>query len=125
MNAEVISRWIEALESGKYEQGGGALRYRSDSGRDSFCCLGVLCDLYGPECWGSQAEARPAGGAVRFWDGHEGTKTGMPPASVLGWAGVPDDFACDLANANDSGKPFADIAAMIRDWASTQGVRDE
>ena len=34
--------WIEALESGKYTKGLGALRSRSDK----YCCLGVACDLF-------------------------------------------------------------------------------
>ncbi len=41
MKPEYKARWIEALQSGKYEKGAGALR-RFDN---TFCCLGVLCDL--------------------------------------------------------------------------------
>jgi len=40
MKLEVKKLWIEALRSGKYEQGRGAL---NKDGK--FCCLGVLCDL--------------------------------------------------------------------------------
>lgn len=35
------AEWIEALRSGKYEQGFGALQTRSGK----FCCLGVVCEL--------------------------------------------------------------------------------
>lgn len=38
--AEVYDMWATALESGKYEQGQEVLREGN-----SFCCLGVLCDL--------------------------------------------------------------------------------
>ena len=41
MNTEVKQKWIDALRSGKYEQGSEKLR--SVTG---YCCLGVLCDIY-------------------------------------------------------------------------------
>ena len=47
MNAEIKARWIEALRSGKYQQGIGYLRSKNDR----FCCLGVLCDTYLPSKW--------------------------------------------------------------------------
>lgn len=37
--------WIEALLSGKYKQGKGAL-HEISNGKSSFCCLGILCDLH-------------------------------------------------------------------------------
>jgi hypothetical protein len=44
MNPEVKARWVAALRSGEYKQGKGALRLNN-----KFCCLGVLCDLYGDD----------------------------------------------------------------------------
>jgi len=41
MNKELIKRWVEALRSGKYQQGRLSLRNTSNQ----FCCLGVLCDI--------------------------------------------------------------------------------
>jgi hypothetical protein len=41
------------------------------------------------------------------------------------WAGLTNGFADKLAQSNDGGVEFPEIAAMIREWASTQGVRDE
>jgi len=41
MNLELIREWVEALRSGKYEQGRLALRSKDDK----YCCLGVLCDI--------------------------------------------------------------------------------
>jgi hypothetical protein len=41
MDKDVKKLWIDALRSGKYQQGKFALNYQ-----DRFCCLGVLCDLY-------------------------------------------------------------------------------
>jgi hypothetical protein len=39
-------RWIEALESGNYEKATGQLRKD-----DTFCCLGVACDITDFEKW--------------------------------------------------------------------------
>lgn len=41
MNLELIREWVDALRSGKYEQGRLALRSKDDK----YCCLGVLCDI--------------------------------------------------------------------------------
>lgn len=45
MNTEIKIKWIEALRSGEYKQGIGMLK----NNRGSYCCLGVLCDLYQKE----------------------------------------------------------------------------
>jgi hypothetical protein len=37
-------KWIKALRSGKYKQGKGYLHIKGEK-QDSFCCLGVACDL--------------------------------------------------------------------------------
>jgi len=44
MNSELKAKWVEALRSGDYAQGLRALRKGN-----SFCCLGVLCDVMGAE----------------------------------------------------------------------------
>lgn len=40
MDAEVKTKWVEALRGGKFEQGRATLR-----DGDRFCCLGVLCEV--------------------------------------------------------------------------------
>ena len=42
MDAQTKAKWVEALRSGKYKQGRGQLRLG-----DTYCCLGVLCDIMG------------------------------------------------------------------------------
>lgn len=42
MRPKVKKEWIAALRSGDYRQGRGQLR----SEDNSFCCLGVLCNLH-------------------------------------------------------------------------------
>ena len=45
MNKEVKQLWIDALESGEYEQGVGTLRKKGPDGKSTYCCLGVLCEV--------------------------------------------------------------------------------
>ncbi len=44
MNKRVKAKWLKALRSGKYAQGGGCLRSRAGKGA-IYCCLGVLCHI--------------------------------------------------------------------------------
>ncbi len=89
-------RWLAALRSGKYKQ--GRLRLRSG---DNFCCLGVLCDVYDPKEWGEYGTYDYA---------HN-----MPPLDVLIKCCLTPSFAHALAEANDKGKSFSEIADMIEE----------
>jgi hypothetical protein len=53
MQAELKQKWIEALRSGKYEQGRGQLRDASNR----YCCLGVLADVCGVE-WAQNTQRK-------------------------------------------------------------------
>ena len=115
MNANVRASWVEALRSGAYRQGTDALRQRKDDGIDSFCCLGVLCDL-----------AERAGVVTHYQDeylhlyGAE-ANGGSLPDEVIEWAGLDspdpsieyDGSMPDLSELNDhyqlSFKRLADL----------------
>ena len=44
MNKQLKTKWLKALRSGEYDQGVG--HYVTAGNKyDSFCCLGVLCDI--------------------------------------------------------------------------------
>lgn len=52
MNKTVKKQWLKALRSGEYKQGQSQLRQveegdYGEEGEVKFCCLGVLCDIYG------------------------------------------------------------------------------
>lgn len=115
MNPEVKILWLEALRSGRYLQGKGALRKG-----DAYCCLGILCDLhaqahgfrwdpYGIDTNGSRHH--------RYFL-HSG---GLPP-EVQAWAGVEGDGAYhadppySLAVENDAGLTFTEIAQKIEQY---------
>lgn len=42
MKKEIADKWVTALRSGKYKQG----RFTLKKG-DTYCCLGVLCEISG------------------------------------------------------------------------------
>lgn len=105
---ENAQKWVEALESGEYEQGGGAL-----CRDDEFCCLGVACDV-----------ALKNGVALKVdrdqsWVTFDGHPLTLPPA-VQDWLGLrtEDGALCEgpsLTDLNDwESHSFAEIAAVIR-----------
>lgn len=63
MNQELKQYWIDALKSGKYQQGTqGFLR----DGKHNYCVLGVLADILDPSDW-KLAQCR--GKHVWAWNG--------------------------------------------------------
>lgn len=114
---EVLEKWEYELRSGNYPQGCGVLRQRPDALSDEkFCCLGVLCDLYleaHPERsrWeGGISSTEPKRFKV---GGHDTSTPEMPPAPVLEWAGISRGLASDLAELNDGGATFDEVARVI------------
>lgn len=110
MNPEIKKLWVDALKSGEYEQGRGALCVG-----ESFCCLGVLCDL-----------AVKQGARVRVAKERDKTtydsRSACLPPSVSDWAGLDNAWGeyktntrgdGNLANLNDVGKTFNQIAYYI------------
>lgn len=104
MNKELVDRWLEALESGEYKQGRGSLHPKGDT----FCCLGVLCDLFGDGSWGI------ADNLNVYVPKNDGPITvSMPPGKLWDSLGLSINQG-KLANMNDKGKSFVEIAAYIR-----------
>lgn len=92
MDAEAKAKWIAALRGGKYKQAQGALR-----AAHGFCCLGVLCDVIAPEEWD--------GGVFRAQE----VFLPEPLSNDIGGKDI------DLAEMNDSGLSFAEIADWIEE----------
>lgn len=112
MKPEIKQKWIEALTSGKYEQGRGNLRTG-----DKYCCLGVLCDLYTKEKGGEWSEGRDdiPYEDTQFSIGNELT---FLPGAVKHWAGlthmIPHFGGISLIYLNDvEKKTFLEIADRI------------
>ena len=99
MKPEIKKRWIDALKSGDYVQGKEALCDRGDS----FCCLGVLCDLYiqdtknGEWLTYDEDEDGFADETVRFIVRADNNymfnvvEAEILPMIVAEWAGIPTD----------------------------------
>lgn len=94
MNPEIKAKWVEALRSGKYQQGRMALK-----NGDNFCCLGVLCDLYDSSGW------TPGG---RFQD-----RGWEPPQSVRLWADFAESFKGLIKMNDEEELSFPEIADYI------------
>ena len=107
--------WVHTLRSGQYDQATGGLRLG-----DTFCCLGVACDLYDEGGWEDCCVSQRAYRATdeEFED--------VLPSDVRKWLGlndalgsfsVSDDVAeTSLANANDGGATFEEIADLIEQY---------
>lgn len=118
MDAVIKNKWIERLESGELKQGIGHLH---DLKADTYCCLGVLCDIASDD---GIVERKPANiSNLEQFIGEHGPSVGLLPDDVQNWAGIrgPDapfkmgDRWTTLAIENDNGKSFTEIAQMIRE----------
>lgn len=113
-----LTRWVEALRSGKYPQGVGFLHSEG-----KYCCLGVLCAVQG----------RPQQLGVGALDRHyfDGDSTGIASANPL-YQTIGDygyfprevsgtlvkgdrtgSIALGLTDLNDEEIPFSDIITVL------------
>lgn len=112
MKPEIKELWLKALRSGDYKKGRTQLRNIADN---SFCCLGVLCDLYDNSKWvmhegtkdyAYQLKPNPPGG-------EDYRQTAGLSSEVIDWSGVnsglgyfqepeKDDITFSLAGINDN-----------------------
>lgn len=111
MNPEVKAKWIAALTGGEYRQAREQLRYSN-----SFCCLGVLCDLYLKDVGDGAAWE----GNEFIWsdEGQPSIEAGELPAPVVAWAELKDNNPIindrELSDWNDhQGYTFPQIAQLI------------
>jgi len=108
MNEQVKQKWLSALRSGDYQQTKNYLH--TDNG---FCCLGVLCDLYGKE-HNVEWELADDGNNYEFQD-----YPSFLPLPVVEWAGVesycPSIPGTSLVTLNDMGSTFNEIADWIEE----------
>jgi len=114
MDSNVKSLWLEALRSGKYEQGVHTL-----NSHGKFCCLGVLCEI----AIDSGVVDKQETDSYVIYDGYA---INLPSASVIVWADLPgkvpdpevtvDGNLINLTTINDSGDyNFNQIADIIEE----------
>lgn len=119
MKPAIKRRWVDALRSGKYEQGRGLLCH---DGR--FCCLGVLCEL-AAEDGVVERQPRTDGAVVFDRTPNAGLTAGLVllPAAVMAWAGLDVDYAGRVViggkyepipdHNDDGGASFDELADAI------------
>jgi len=111
MNPQIKQKWVYALRSGEYKQTQRRLR-----DEDGFCCLGVLCDLYGKENQLEWESSRHNGNVYMFQD-----MVASLPLSVVEWADLEDYNPhvnvgkSTLTGLNDAGSTFIEIANLIEE----------
>lgn len=108
MNPEIKTKWVTALRSGEFEQGRSQLRRGN-----TFCCLGVLCELY----------RRTTGNGEWLTGGYFLGVSDVLSPIVRDWAGLTESnpvvsdgahcSASSLAEKNDTGASFSEIADII------------
>ena len=128
MVPEVKARLIQALLDGSYQQ--AKRRLRVD---DTFCCLGVICDLKDPSQWARQGDdfsgvqrwgpvygvEEDLGGGISFlpkavqeWCGLDRAGTLNTPIKVENGHGLT---MFTLSSLNDAGWTFEQIAKVIEE----------
>jgi len=93
MNPEIKALWVNALRSGEYQQGKLLLKPT----KNTFCCLGVLCDLAVKAkaegvAWGDPHYPTQDGEAIYYDDpdsyGDSMYEDSELPYPVMRWAGL-------------------------------------
>jgi len=113
MKPEIKEKWLKALRSDEYKQGRENLHLKDGS----FCCLGVLTDIYIKEIgrdWKDENTCYSFNGCGA-----------LLPDSVVDWADLESEEGWDnnqkmtseayssLSTMNDRGKTFEEIAQVI------------
>lgn len=127
MKEDIKKIWVDALRSGDYGQGDGRL-YDGES----YCCLGVLCDLHqkmtSQGIWTHTTDEDNVDWVV-YRDNTYGINAGETlPKAVVEWAGLIDAnpnvgiYECAsglrhsrLAELNDHGFSFDELSDIIQE----------
>lgn len=124
MKEEIKKRWVEALRSGEFKQGTGAL-YNPDTGEH--CVLGILCELAVQDGVVQRHDHEHGGPSVYGNLGGDDSDVVVPP-EVIEWAGLDSCIPLveyfdeeygntyeAVAEMNDRGLSFKYIAELIEE----------
>ena len=123
MDAELKTEWIKRLTSGEYEQGQERLRNADiddqgqETGKATFCCLGVLCDVLkdrGLGEWNGDAFAQDKTIFKSEYESESYDLEGELNDPVLGYVGIHHTDQIRLIGMNDTEEQtFDEIAEFI------------
>lgn len=120
MKKKIADKWVEALRSGKYQQ--GRFRLNEDG---NFCCLGVLCEIAVEEGIAKKFISTDRKGTriYGYSSGDDGfPEYTAPDSEIMKWSGLKtnsgsvmtSDGAMSLVSLNDNrGYSFSQIADFI------------
>lgn len=129
MNRDIAKLWIDALQSGDYRQTTGALCRTAKDGTKSYCCLGVLCELYQQHADVSldvdTREDSATGTTLKLYNRLDD----FLPQPVRVWAGMktndgefgyPDPVYRhdNLVAINDDDADFDEMAELIKEYVN-------
>jgi hypothetical protein len=100
MKTEIKQKWVEALRSGEYTQG----KLRLYNGR-SYCCLGVLCNLYMNEKNETWYYLISETSDNYYCDG----ESELLPVAVMDWAELNSGNGDPLVNVDVEIKSLAEL----------------
>jgi hypothetical protein len=116
MKKNIKKAWVEALRSGEYKQGRGRL-CKTFNGEDLYCCLGVLANECADGYWVQSSDSVYDGyiewGFTR--SGYDGLPEQVIPISLEKKLGIDEKTMFRLANINDMGYTFQQIADWIEE----------
>lgn len=102
MNREAIQKWADALEFGDYQQTTGELRHG-----ETFCALGVACDVYAHQHKLSRSSAAYA----EIFEGD-----GFASSEVGKWLGIDVSVEAEIIRMNDTDEmSLPHIGHWVRD----------
>ena len=105
VDQELKAKWLEALRSGEYVQGYGALCSRDNE----YCCLGVLVEV------GGLATKTPGANVYTFhWPVANDTSQGIIPSEDAEKIGLSEGVTTKLMELNDERRwSFEEIANWL------------
>lgn len=123
MKREYRLRLANALESGKYKKTKGRLRRPNPDDpsliNDEFCCLGVACDIFGPEIGGYWDTTR----VLYTVNGFSSPRCGSLPLELANHIGSDSDGSYtgkskgspSLLRTNDRNPTWDEVIRDLRD----------
>lgn len=103
----VQETWLTALESGKYRQCQSQLREENEQGLESFCVLGLACEIFQSEFNLQKCELGFKDRTGKCW-------WQTAPHEIREHLQFAPDKILDVIELNDSGYSFQAIADSIR-----------
>ena len=115
MDAALKAQWLTDLRSGTYKQGQNFLR----SINNEYCCLGVLCEALSLQWHLAPEEDEDTFPVTEYFvydtrDDDHGHSDFIPP-HISATIGLPPQIGKHLAEMNDNGDTFHQIADWIEE----------